>query len=98
MERYSEADKAWLVEEWEQSGKSKWAFAKELGLSYPSFRNWTRKPEPAQGFVEVGRKLEEAEPGARACCAVVVEHGSIRVHLPAGFRPGDLAVVIQALR
>jgi hypothetical protein len=34
MKRHSEADKAWLVQEWEQSGKSKWAFAKELGLHY----------------------------------------------------------------
>jgi transposase-like protein len=100
MKRYSEADKAWLVQEWEESGKSKWAFAKDLGLPYQTFSRWTRLPEDSQGFVEVSGKLEEAsaEPGERTGCALVVEHGSFRVHLPAGVTLQDLAVVVQALR
>jgi hypothetical protein len=100
MKRYSEADKAWLVQEWEKSGKSKWGFSKELWLNYQSFSKWTRPPEGGQGFVEVGRKLEAegAGPGAKTLCAVVVEQGSVRVHLPAGFTPEDLAAVVQALR
>jgi transposase-like protein len=100
MKRYSEADKAWLVQEWETSGKSKWAFARELGLHYQTFRKWTREPEGEQNFVEVGGKLEEerAEPKERTGCALVVEHGAFRVHLPAGSTPQDLAVVVQALR
>jgi hypothetical protein len=100
MKRCNEADKAWLVGEWEKSGKSKYAFAKELGLSYQTFSRWTREPEGVQDFVEVGRDLERAEAGQdpRTCCALVVEHGSLRVHLPTGVRPHDLAVVVQALR
>jgi transposase-like protein len=43
MKRYSEADKAWLAQEWEASGKSKWAFARELGLCYQTFSKWTRE-------------------------------------------------------
>jgi transposase-like protein len=99
MKRYSETDKAWLVQEWEASGKSKWAFAKELGLPYQTFSRWTRPPERSQGFVEVSGKLEEAaaEPGGRTGCALVVESGSFRVHLPAGVTARDLAVVVQAL-
>jgi hypothetical protein len=34
MKRHSEGDKAWLAQEWKKSGKSKWAFARELGLCY----------------------------------------------------------------
>jgi transposase len=100
MKRYSEADKAWLVEEWEKSGKSKWAFVKELGLNYQTFSNWTQKPEGAQGFVEAISNLEAVEEGEdeRTRCALVVEHGPFRVHLPAGVTPKDLAVVVQALR
>jgi transposase-like protein len=100
MKRYSKEDKAWLVEEWEASGKSKWAFVQELGLCYQTFRKWTREGKGEQNFVEVGRKLEEpeAEQGERTGCALVVEQGCIRVRLPAGITPQDLAVVVQALR
>jgi transposase-like protein len=100
MKRYSESDKAWLAQEWETSGKSRRAFARELGLCYQTFRKWTSEPAAGQNFVEVGKKLEEeaAEPGQRTGCALVVEHGALRVHLPAGITPQDLAVVVQALR
>jgi hypothetical protein len=98
MKGYSEEDKAWLVQEWEQSGKTKWAFTKGLGLNYQTFSNWTRVPASTQDFVEESGKLEEAEPGVRTCCALVVGHGSFRVHLPVGSTPKDLAVVVQALR
>jgi transposase-like protein len=100
MKRYSEEDKAWLVQEWTASGKSKWAFARELGLPYQTFSKWTRKEEKEQNFVEVGKKLEAegAEAGQRTGSALVVEHGAFRVHLPAGITPQDLAVVVQALR
>jgi transposase-like protein len=100
MKRYSEADKAWLVEEWAKSGKSQWAFAKELGLNYQSFSKWTSAVEPAEDFVEVGNKLEERakEPEGRTLCGLVVEQGSLRVHLPAGVTASDLAIVVQGLR
>jgi transposase-like protein len=100
MKRYSEADKAWLVQEWEQSGKSKWAFAKDLGLPYQTFSKWTSPAKETQGFVEASGKLKEetAEPGERTGCALVVEHGFFRVHFPAGATPKDLAAAVQALR
>jgi hypothetical protein len=100
MKRYSEEDKAWLVQEWEKSGKSKWAFARELGLNYQTFSAWTRKPEGGQGFVEVSGKLEEGagDPGERTGCVLVVEYGSFRVHLPLGVTVKDLAMVVKALR
>jgi transposase-like protein len=42
MKKYSKEEREWLVEEWGQSGKSKWAFAKEMGLSVQTLNNWTR--------------------------------------------------------
>jgi transposase-like protein len=57
MERYNEEDKARLVQEWEKSGKSKWAYAKGLGLPYQTFSAWTLKRAAVQGFVEVGRMI-----------------------------------------
>jgi hypothetical protein len=86
------------VQEWEASGKSKWAFARELGLPYQTFRKWTSVREDGQNFVEVGMKVEEegAGGGQRTGSALVVEQGNILVHLPAGItmvsirRPGIL--------
>jgi hypothetical protein len=37
MKRYSKEDKAWLVQEWKMSGKSKWVFARKLGLGSQTF-------------------------------------------------------------
>jgi transposase-like protein len=100
MKRCSKEEKAWLVEEWEASGKSKWAFAQELGLCYQTFSKWTREPDGEQNFVEIGKDLEAegSEGEERTGCALVVEHGAFRIHLPAGSTPQDLAVVVQALR
>jgi hypothetical protein len=104
MKRYSEEEKAWLVEEWEKSGKSRRAFAKEWDLNYQALSNWSRKPASAggfvEGFVEVSGKLEEESPEQRpgSFCGMVIEHGSIRVRLPAGATRRDLELVVQALR
>jgi transposase-like protein len=100
MKRHSKEEKAWLVEEWEASGKSKWAFTRELGLCYQSFSKWTREGKDEQNFVEIGRNLETEGParGERTGCALVVEHGAFQVRLPAGSTAQDLAVVIRGLR
>jgi hypothetical protein len=99
MKRYSEADKKWLIEEWEKSGKSKWAFAKDLGLNYQALNKWTRPPVPSAGFVEVSKKLGDmAEPPLKSVSGIIVEQGSIRVHLPEGVTYNDLTLVVQALR
>lgn len=99
MKRYSEEDKKWFVQEWEKSGKSKWAFATELGLNYQALSKWAHKPVPAAGFVEVGKKLENiTELPLKTVSGILVEQGSIRIHLPAGFTHHDLALVVQALR
>ncbi|MDR1024210.1 MAG: hypothetical protein LBL56_00670 [Treponema sp.] len=100
MKRYSNEDKTWLVQEWEKSGKSKGAFARELGLNYQTFSTGPRQGVVGLGFVEIGRKPAAGGVGRRegTSCALVVEQGCIRVHLPAGITPRDLAMVVQALR
>ena len=109
MKRYSVEERERLVEEWRQSGKSKWAFAKELGLSAQTLNNWTKKAEKEGKvqFVEVSAQLErEADQGrtgllgARTFCAreVVVEQEDARVRLPQGATREDLALALEALR
>ena len=107
MKRYSREEREWLVEEWGQSGKSKWAFAKELGLSVQTLNNWTRQAETGSRLVEVSEKLgAEGEscgsglPEDRALSAreVAAELDGLRVRLPQGATRGDLALVFKALR
>ena len=53
-------EKAWFVEEWKKSGKTKGAFAKELGINAQTFINWTRKEQTEVPFVEVKTRQKEA--------------------------------------
>jgi transposase-like protein len=108
MKKYSGEEKAWLVEEWEKSGKSKRAFAKELGLNVQTFTNWTRKGTAGQGFVELAGEPEQNEGniGTALVAAgealisreIVVERGEIKIRLPAGVTRTELALAVQALR
>jgi transposase-like protein len=109
MKRCGKEEKARLVGEWEQSGKSKRAFAQELGLNVQTFTNWTRTRNGAaeQGFVELAKKPERARRNAGTalvaagealvCRELAVERGDIRVRLPAGATRAELALVIAAL-
>jgi hypothetical protein len=73
-------------------------------LNYQALSAWSRKPASAggfdEGFVEVSGKLEEESPeqGPGTFCGMVIEHGSIRVRLPAGATRRDLELVVQTLR
>jgi len=39
---YSKEEKAMWLDDWRQSGKSAWAYAKENGLNLQTFKNWTK--------------------------------------------------------
>jgi transposase-like protein len=108
MKKYGGEEKAWFVEEWEKSGKSKRAFAQELGLNVQTFTNWTRKGTAGQGFVELTGKPEQnggnagtafvATGEALISREIVVERGEIKIRLPVGVTRTELALAIQALR
>lgn len=40
---YSDLEKQELIDQWNQSGKSKISFCKEQGLNYHSFNDWVRR-------------------------------------------------------
>jgi transposase-like protein len=107
MQRHSEEEKAWLVEEWEQSGKTKGAFARELGLNVQTFTSWTRKRTGEQGFVELAAPTEEGSCGTALVTAAEealigrelrVERGDLAIRLPRGATRAELAAALQALR
>jgi transposase-like protein len=52
--KYSEEEKAMWVEDWRQSGKGAWVYAKANGLNPQTFVKWTKTiAEEKPCFVEV---------------------------------------------
>jgi len=94
MKRYSEEEKGMWVEDWRESGKSVWAYAKENGLNGQTFRNWTAGAEESPGFVEispVGRERAAVAP------EILIEKGDIKIHLPIEIKGNGLRAVLESL-
>ena len=91
---YSKEEKAMWLEDWKQSGKQAWAYARENGLIPQTFVGWVKKEarQPA-GFVEVQSK-ERALPQATG---MLIEKGELRIHVPLGMGNEELRAVIEAL-
>ncbi len=67
---YEEAFKRQTVEHWLRSGKNGTQIARELGMSYPSLKDWKRRyggeAAPQRADLEVENRALRAEPsGAR---------------------------------
>ena len=78
--KFSKEEKALWLEDWNQSGKSALAYAKENGLVPQTFCRWVkRKTKKVSGFVEipVSKRL-----GMETTQEIVVEKGNIKIRLP----------------
>ena len=96
---YSKEEKAMWLEDWRQSGKSAWAYAKENGLNLQTFKNWT-KAEAKQCFVEVpstpavpARVLQPAVQTRE----ILIEKGDVKIRIPLMIGRGELRAVIEGL-
>jgi len=92
---YSKEEKAMWLEDWRQSGKSAWAYAKENGLIPQTFATWTKKvAKEKSGFVEIRQEQKQKlkTPG------ILIEKGDIKIHLPCGISGNDLNTIIESLR
>jgi len=93
--KYSNEEKAMWIEDWKQSGKSAWAYAKENGLSPQTFVNWTQVGEGSkQGLVEVPAQLLEP---IQKTNEILIEKGSIRIHVPVQLNSSELKAIIAGL-
>jgi len=92
---YSKEEKAMWLEDWRQSGKSAWTYAKENGLIPQTFVTWAKKfAKEKSGFVEI--KQQERKPRLNAP-GIVIEKGDLKIHLPFGISSNDLSAVIESL-
>jgi transposase-like protein len=85
MKKFSKEEKAMWLEDWQQSGKNAWAYAKENGLVPQTFTSWTRprKKEAKQIFMEIPKKtLQSTRLMMADRLEILIEKGDIRIHIP----------------
>jgi transposase-like protein len=93
--KFSEEEKAMWVEDWRQSGKSAWTYAKENGLVPQTFAGWTKKETAAEPcFVEVPAVIT---PPPRDVREVLIEKGDVKIHVPLELGRGELSAVTEWL-
>jgi transposase-like protein len=93
--KYSEEEKAMWVEDWRQSGKSAWAYAKANGLNPQTFVKWTKTgAEEKPCFVEIPAPVmadSQYEP------EILIERGEVKIHIPLIRGSRELRSVIEWL-
>jgi transposase-like protein len=93
--KFSEEEKAMRLEDWRQSGKSAWAYAKANGLNAQTFVKWTKtEAESKPRFVEVP---VPAMPGAQREPEILIEKREVKIHIPLISGSRELRAVIEWL-
>jgi len=93
--RFSEEEKAMWLEDWRQSGKSAWAYAKVNGLNPQTFVKWAKEEaETEPCFVEVP---VSAMPDAQREPEILIEKGEVKIHIPLISGNRELRAVIEWL-
>jgi len=78
--QYSKEEKAMWLEDWRQSGKTAWVYAKENGLVPQTFVSWTKSgSKNKQPLVEIPAKTLQS---SRHHKALIIEKGEVKMHIP----------------
>jgi len=93
--KFSKEEKTMWLEDWRQSGKSAWAYAKANGLNPQTFVKWTKTGmEVKPCFVEVPVPVvpdRQCEP------EILIEKGEVKIHIPLISGNRKLRAVIELL-
>ena len=100
--RISKTEKGMWLEDWRQSGKSSWAYAKENGLNPQTFVRWTKteteakiQPEESKmSFVEVPTKVMTFSPQVQE---ILIEKGDVKIYIPLVMGRNELRAVMEWL-
>jgi hypothetical protein len=98
--KISSEEKAMRLENWRQSGKSAWAYAKENRLNPQTFVKWTKAAAAAQpGFVQIPVPVIPPAVNAQAAHApeILIEKGDVKIHIPMTIGDSVLRAVIESL-
>ena len=96
MKKYSKEEKNMWLEDWKQSGKGAWLYAKENGLVPQTFVNWTKRgeKESKESFVEVTGAMFQTSGRTGE---ILIEKGDMRIHIPLEPVLNELHAVISRL-
>ena len=98
MQRYSREERAMWLEDWKQSGKSAWAYAKENGINTQTFINWKKASnETKQNFVEVPAASTAVIRQPMGIPEILIEKGDVKIYIPMVINPNHLRAVIEGL-
>ena len=92
---YRKEEKVMLLKNWRRSGKTAWAYAKEIGICPQTFARWKKaKLVSKRELVEIPKSVIMAsnrEP------EILIEKGELKIHLP--FEPvwQELRAVMETL-
>jgi transposase-like protein len=93
--RFSAEEKRMWLEDWQQSGKSAWAYAKGNGLNPQTFVKWAKmQDEKNQGFVEVPTQVTPPHHYSRE---IVIEKGDVKIHIPLLVNGDELRAIMEGL-
>jgi transposase-like protein len=93
--RFTKEEQAMWLEDWRQSGKKAWAYAKENGLSPQTFSRWIKaKKENWQSFVEVPAQTITPVQLERK---ILIEKGDVKIHIPLCLNSVELQAVMTSL-
>ena len=97
--KISREEKTMWLEDWQQSGKSAWSYAKANGLNPQTFVNWTKaKKEAGSCFVEVSRQMSAPIMApAQQVLEILIEKGDVKIHIPLNLGCGELRAVMEGL-
>jgi len=93
--KYSKEEKIKWLEDWQQSGKGAWAYARANGLKPQTFINWTKpKTKKKSFFVELPIRTSLPEEQR----SIVIERGDIKIHMPLGLGNDWLRSILIAIK
>ena len=93
--KYREEEKTMWLEDWRQSGKSAWAYAKANGLNPQTFAKWAKTGAAEEAcFVEVPATVM---PGRQTEPEILIEKGEVKIHIPLISGSRELRSVIEWL-
>ena len=79
MKKNSAEEKKRLIEQWKESGKSRWTFAKEQGIGAQTLYKWTASAKEPSGFVELRTGNKPVFLNNRE---MILERGETRIRIP----------------
>jgi len=93
---YSEEEKTMWLDDWRQSGKKAWTYAKANGICPQTFIRWTKvMPEARSELIEIPRSIMAATKQQEP--ELLIEKGDVKIHIPLEWVRGELGTVIETL-